>query len=425
MTSHPRERWAARDSARPGTMSRRDLLRAIGAGAGAAGLGALLSACGDSADAALPTSILLPRKNRPVRWPVFEDNKPIASGLKPEYGATLKIYNWTAYINTQCITNFCKKYKCNYELTSFNTMTEAIAKVKSGEANYDVFVPTVDTLGELIEARLIQPLNHSYIPNLAGQCWPDYQNPFYDLGWQYTVPYTIYTTGVSWRKDYIHDSPYRWKNGWSFLWQSKYAGKVAILDDYRESPCLGLMYNNLYDLNTTSREQLDRAMGSLTDLNNLVGGVQIDNNDYTNIPSGQAWIHHSWSGDMAAAPAYLPKGVSPDVIGYWFPTNGVGPVANDTMTILAGSQSPVLAHLFLNYMEDLPNALENISYNGYMQPLTGVTPEVLLKEKILYPGLISTVVLPDYFRKGIFELELPPSADVLWEEKWLEFSGGI
>ena len=43
----------------------------------------------------------------------------------------------------------------------------------------------------------------------------------------------------------------------------------------------------------------------------------------------------------------------------------------------------MLAHLFLNYLLDLPNALNNISWNGYMQPLTGVTPQVLVKEQIL------------------------------------------
>ena len=55
--------------------------------------------------------------------------------------------------------------------------------------------------------------------------------------------------------------------------------------------------------------------------------VHIDNNDYTLVPSGQIWIHHAWSGDMAAAPYYLPKGVTPDVLGYWFPQDGKGPVA--------------------------------------------------------------------------------------------------
>ena len=105
--------------------------------------------------------------------------------------------------------------------------------------------------------------------------------------------------------------------------------------------------------------------------------LHIDNNDYTSIPTGQTWIHHAWSGDMAAAAAYMPKGTPVEVVGYWFPTNGRGPVANDTMTVMSSGKNPVLAHLFLNYMLDLPNVLENISFNGYMQPINGVTPQVL------------------------------------------------
>ena len=75
--------------------------------------------------------------------------------------------------------------------------------------------------------------------------------------------------------------------------------------------------------------------------------MHIDNNDYTQIPSGQIWIHHAWSGDIAAAQYYMPKGVNVDVIGYWFPPDGRGPVANDTIAVLKGAPNPVLAHLFL------------------------------------------------------------------------------
>ena len=109
--------------------------------------------------------------------------------------------------------------------------------------------------------------------------------------------------------------------------------------------------------------------------------MRIDNNDYTEVPNGQTWIHHAWSGDMAAAAGYMPKGTPVDVVGYWFPTDGRGPVANDTHTVLRAAQNPVLAHLFLNYLLDLPNVLENISFNGYMQPVNGVTPQRLVKEK--------------------------------------------
>ena len=42
-----------------------------------------------------------------------------------------------------------------------------------------------------------------------------------------------------------------------------------------------------------------------------------------------------------------------------------------------------------------------------MQPLTDVTPELLVKEQILPPSLMSTAVLPSYFRRGVTELQLP------------------
>jgi hypothetical protein len=81
--------------------------------------------------------------------------------------------------------------------------------------------------------------------------------------------------------------------------------------------------------------------------------------------------------------------------------------------------------LFLNYMLDLPNALTNIGYNGYMQPIEGVTAEKLIDLKYLPEALVSTVVLPENFRTGIEELELPPDANDAWELAWLQFGGGL
>ncbi len=54
-----------------------------------------------------------------------------------------------------------------------------MSKLRSG-LQFDVLMgPTVDVLGQLIEGKLTQPLNHSYIPNIT-QAWPDFTNPFYD-----------------------------------------------------------------------------------------------------------------------------------------------------------------------------------------------------------------------------------------------------
>src|SRR5580658_6725797 len=425
---HPKEGWRGGRPPIPGVSGRAFLRRGAGAGAallGAAGAGSLLSACsGALATGPVGKPLPLPRPNNPVTWPLYADNRPIKSGLLPERDATLKIYNWVAYVNPQSLDDFGKKYNCKVEVTTFNTMTEALAKLSSGQVSFDVFMGvTADVIGKVVAEKIIQPLNHSYIPNIS-QTWRQYTNPFYDQHWQYTVPYTIYTTGISWRKDYISDSPASWANGYEFPWQGKYSGKVAILDDYRESPSLALMKSGIYDLNTTSRAQLATAEHALQDLVKLTD-VHIDNNDYTEIPSGQMWIHHAWSGDMAAAGEYMPKGVPVDVVGYWFPADGRGPVANDTNTILRGAQNPVLAHLFLNYLEDLPNALVNISYNGFMQPVYGVTEDRLVREQILPKALTSTVVHEENLKTGLWELQLPVETDLAWQQVWQTVSLGI
>ncbi|HEY2506024.1 MAG TPA: spermidine/putrescine ABC transporter substrate-binding protein, partial [Streptosporangiaceae bacterium] len=401
--THPREGWDGTGPRRPLLSRRGFLTRSAGAALAALGAGSLLDACAPAL--AGFGSLPLPRPNHPVTWPIFDDNAAIKSGLAQETGATLQIYTWVAYINQAVVNNFAKKYKCKVQITTFNTMDEAMAKLRSG-LGFDVLVgATIDVLGQLIESRLAQPLNHGYIPNIT-QAWPDFGSPFYDRGWRYTVPYTIYTTGISWRKDLVAENPYAMKNPWSMLWQPKYQGKVAILDDYREGISLGLMKNGIYNLNTTDRGQITLSRRALEDLSRLVN-VRIDNNDYTEVPDGETWVHHAWSGDMAAAAYYMPKGVPVEQVGYWFPADGRGPVANDTNVLLRSSGNPVLAHRFLDYMLDLPNVLENISFNGYMQPLNGVTPQVLVKEKILPPSLMSTVVLPSYFRRGVGEMQLP------------------
>jgi spermidine/putrescine transport system substrate-binding protein len=417
--AHPREGWQGHGV--PRKLTRRSFLGRSAGAALALGSLPLLDACASAL--AGTGSVQLPRPNNPVKWPVFTGNQAIASNMPQEEGATLQVYNWVAYVNQDVVNSFAKKYKCKVEVTTFNTMDEALSKLRSG-LQFDVLMgATVDVLGQLIDSKLVQPLNHSYVPNIT-QAWSDFTNPFYDQGWQYTVPYTIYTTGISWRKDLVHENPYTMSNPWAMPWQPKYKGRVAILDDYREGISLGLMKNGIFNLNTTDYRQINAARQALQDLSSLVN-VRIDNNDYTEVPTGDTWIHHAWSGDMAAAASYMPKGVNVDVVGYWFPADGRGPVANDTNVVLRSATNPVLAHEYLNYFLDLPNVIENISFNGYMQPLTGVTPQVLVKEQILPPSLLSTIVLPSYFRRGVAELQLPVDVDALWQQAWLVVSNGI
>lgn len=399
-----------------GLTRRSFLTRSAGAGLSASALGSLLAACGPG-KVAVPSFAPLPQPNRPVMWPIEADNRPIASGQLPEAGATLRIFTWPGHVSRRCLDDFSRKYRCQVEVTTFATILQALRRLARGGDRFDVFmgVPT-DLIGILVAKGTIQPLKHSYIPNIR-HVWPVLIDPYYDSHWLYTVPYTVYTTGIAWRKDLVDEDPYALVNGWQFPWLAKRSGKTAILNDYRQSIGLALLNNGLEDINSTDPLLIDNARQALLGLNGLVG-LHIDNATSQQLATGQTWIHHAWSGQVVAAARRLPPGVPVEALGYWFPPDGKGPVANDTNTILRGARNPVLAHLFLNFMLSNTIVMRNIAGTGYMQPLTYATPSRLVYQGILPTSLTSAAVLSTYVDRGLKQLELPAAVDQLWRQAW-------
>ena len=98
------------------------------------------------------------------------------------------------------------------------------------------------------------------------------------------------------------------------------------------------------------------------------------------------YLHHSWSGDLlAGAFYYMPSGTPPDVLSYWWPETG-GVVQNDFLAVTRAAESPVLAHMFLNFLLEETIAYENFTqFNGYVPPQNGIDAESLVSEG-LDPG---------------------------------------
>ena len=140
----------------------------------------------------------------PVTWPV-DEAALIADALEPEKGATLKLYNYADYIGPGVVKAFEKKYAAydvKVRVSTFNDTDEALTKIRAGKSGFDLYFPSYDQIAKMVTAKLIRPLNHSYIPNIAN-VWPEFTDPWYDGKWNYTVPYTVYTTGIGWRADKV------------------------------------------------------------------------------------------------------------------------------------------------------------------------------------------------------------------------------
>ena len=418
--NHPRSGW-----------TRRSFLRRAGAATAGLTIPGLLAACGTTAPLPAPGGttgqvrgqgpggLQLARPDVPVSLPIYPDNKAIASGLKPEKGP-LQLYNWIEYINQDVINSFQKRYGVKVEVSTFDTIDEAVAKIESGAVQFDVFVPELVYLERLAVGKVLQPLNLDYIPNLEGNVWPTLINPWYDYGSQYTVPYTIYTTGIGWRADKLPGfTPAKYANPWSALWIEgpKISGKVGMLDDQHEGLTMGLLHNGVTDVNTDNPRDIAAAQKSVQQLVSTAN-LKFDTNEYQHLADGSLWLHQAWSGDMAAAPEYAPKGTPPTAFSYWWPPDGLGPIDNDTMAILRGARHPVLAHLFLNHVLDVEQAFSNYSYILYQQPLNAMTPSAVVKRKLVAPNLRTTLIAEDQFRKGYVQGPLSTAGETLWENAW-------
>jgi spermidine/putrescine transport system substrate-binding protein len=310
-------------------------------------------------------------------------------------------------------------------VTTFQSVDEAFSKLSSGRLTFDVIFSTPDQLSRLVGRKLIQPLNFELIPNLTRNTWRELHDPFYDRGPRYSVPYTVYTTGIGWRKDKLGFDPSALDQPWDAFWQAKGArGRVGILDDSREAPGMALMRRGVTDLNTEDPALLHQAGADLQQLNDSVR-VKVSISEYESLPAGRMWLHQAWSGDMLnAVLSYLPKGTKPGVIGYWYQAAG-GPIFNDCICVGTGAAKPVLAHRFLNYILDPKVAYENfVGYVGYQPPQNTIDATLLFKRGIVPEGLRSTVVTQEAYANGNAYLTLSAKGQQLWDSTWATFRNG-
>ena len=255
------------------------------------------------------------------------------------------------------MNSFAKKYNCKVQVTTFNTMNEALSKLRSG-LKFDVLMgATVDVLGDAHRAEAdpaAQPQLHpEHHPGMA-------RLPESLLRPALAVhgPYTIYTTGIAWRKDKVHENPYTMAQPVGDALAAEVQGQSRdprrLPRGHQPRPDEERHLRPQHHEHEPDRSVPAEALQNLAQTTNM----QIDNNDYTQIPAGQIWIHHAWSGDIAAARSATCRKACPWMLLATGSPRTARALANDTNTVLRTATNPVLAHLFLNYMLDLPNVLK-------------------------------------------------------------------
>jgi spermidine/putrescine transport system substrate-binding protein len=413
-------------------MDRREFMRrAAAAGIALPSLAAILAACGsDSSSTATGSAsaagLQLARPDNPVTLAITDDNPPIADGLSPEAGP-LKIFGYADYIWKKIRNRFGDSMGgVPIEYTVFDTPDEMVSKMQSNGSDFDLIVTvTLDNIGKLAQGGLIQPLNHSYLPNVQDNLATGIPD-FYDVGRQYSAPYVIFTTGVAWRNDLITDDVLNMPNPYDIYWDTAYTGQTHLLNGSRDMIAVGLLRKG-YDPNESDPAVLDEVKQDLLDGANAMGW-KYDHVDYTELSANQWKVHNTWSGQMAYYQYYLPKGLDITALSYAWPPQGSGGkkglLSHDLFAIPKGAANPVLAHDMINFMYDPTNAIDNYSYEGYQPTVASFNEQSAVKDGYLPESLTYTIVTADMIPMGVTELELEPAVNQLYQQIYQEVTGG-
>jgi len=332
-------------------VSRRYLLERIALVGGAAALAPVIAACSTAGGSAAPSAATTPAGSAPGASSSPSSASP-APAASPE--GELNILNWTDYLADEVISSFEDLYGTKVTQSFFSTTDEMYAKLGDDGGDYDISFPISVDVPNMIEKGTLAKLDKSVLTNI-GNLGTEWQDPGYDPGNTYTVPYMWWTTGVGYDPARLKgETPASSKA----LWDPRWAQHISMLDDWQE--VFGLTLIQLgYDANTSDTKQLDEALALLEQQKPLVRTYSTDT--IGTMTSGDIWIGHIWGADRFAIQETIPD------FAYYIPEEG-GIKGNDTIATFTGSPHPVAAQLFINHVLDAHNSAQNTNLIYYMGP---------------------------------------------------------
>ena len=324
----------------------------------------------------------------------------------------LHIWNYAEYMGEDVIPSFEEKikkdYKVDIKVTSdfFDTYEGMYARGHRRPDRVRHHLPGLDRRPGLVEIDKILPLDLSLIPNKVNLA-PEWSNPGYDPGNAHSMPYMWWTTGVAYDSDKIKETPTSWKA----LWDERWTGHIAMLDDQREGFAAALIqlgYQRQHGRRRRARRRRSRCSSSST----RSSGCTASRTSST-WPSGDIWIGHAWGSDI-----YVVQGKKPSV-QFYIPEEG-SVRGSDTSVILEGAKNPIAANLFINHLLDAHVSASNSNYIGYMGP-NEAAKQYISKDLLDTPWINPDKAVVDKLQE-LLDLGLDTDK---YATRWTELKSGI
>ena len=281
------------------------------------------------------------------------------------------------------VREFEKQNDCKVVIDIFDSNEFMYSKLKAGGTGYDVILPTTYMAKVMFDQNMLEKLDHSKLPNLK------YINPNYladlalDKKMEYSVPYMLGFTCVAYNKEKCGTLP----ETWDVFSNEKFAGKMTLLNDHRETIGAALFFLGK-SMNDTNDADLAKAKEVLLKWKKNL--AKFDNELYkVGIQSGEFLVVQGYSGDLFQVFAEAPN------LTYMCPKEGIS-MSCDDWVIPATAKNKELAYKFINFLCDPKNAAKNMEFTCYSAPIPEARKYVSEENKN-HPGMF----LPDdLYKRG-------------------------
>ncbi len=290
---------------------------------------------------------------------------PAPPSAKAKIDGDLVYFNWADYLAPSVVKGFQEEYGVKVIESNYDSMEGMYAKLAAGN-EYDIVFPIAKWVVKLKREGKLRSIDPGQLKNAEQVFYSGsyFNQPWYDEGSEVTVPFTVYKTGIGWRTDKVSTMTGSWED----LWNDEASGHIFTLDDQDEALAMAALRLG-HDVNTAEPSELNDMKDLLISQKEYLRAYSSD--DINNMVSGDAWVHHMWSGDFL----YLRDGLVDDPTDYDFeaPTEGT-PINSDTYAIPANAKHPGTAMVFIDYLLRPENAIKNMNYLYYPFPVKDALP---------------------------------------------------
>lgn len=332
---------------------------------------------------------------------------------------TLKIYNWSDYVDPATISEFEKKYAVKITYNYYDSDETLESKILTGQTGYDLVGPSNAFLGRQIKAGAYQKLDKSQIPN-----WKNINPRLLDLlqdvdpGNQYAIPnywgmntFAINTDKV---KTALGNTPMP-DNTWDLVFNPAYTAKLKSCGiSYMDSPIemlpLALHYTGK-NPNSQNKDDIDFAANVIKA--NHANILRYSSSGYIDdLARGDVCLAVGFGGDLNIAKRRRAESTGKHDISVMVPKEGVS-LWIDTLAIPKDAVNVKNAYRYLNWVLTPEIAAQNADFVTYA-PSSLPAKELIKKQYRTDPSIFpsddvlakSYLVLPTKTELLKYELRL-------------------